>query len=197
MTARWVVIASLLLGPRAMADDEAPRRPDRPDDRTDAPPSASQAAPARRPDRPDDRTDAPPSASQAWHGSLSVGGSLLLTGENGDRTRFDASLSVQPPGRFGGVIAARAFDEDPRSVMLTGGLEYQAAAARPRLVLTLYVDAGIETSSTALVVGVGSRTTFAIIGPLGLVGDTGAHLQIDDDEVRLVIGSSLGIALIR
>ena len=152
------------------------------------------AAPAHAEEEEDD--DAAP--APRWHGSLSAGGSLLLTGDQGDGFRLDASLSVQPPGRFGGVVAARAFDDDPRSVMLTGGVEYQAAAARPRLVLTLYADAGIETAATAPVVGLGTRTTFVVWGPFGLVGDTGLHLVIDgSDDTRLVIASSLGIALVR
>jgi hypothetical protein len=140
-------------------------------------------------------------ADDTWHGSIGAGGSILITGSQDDRTRFDAAISVMPGGRFGrfGALAAvRAIDDDPGSAIVTAGVEYQAAASRPRLVLTLYADLGVETSATAPVIGAGSRTWFKIVGPLGLVADTGFHLVIDGaDDTRLVIGSTLMLALIR
>lgn len=131
------------------------------------------------------------------HGSLSAGGSLLFTGERGDATRLDASLSIQPWRRFGAVIAARAIDEDPVGMMLTAGVEYQAAASRPRLVLALYADAGVETAGRDPVIGAGVRTTFVMFGPVGVVADTGMHLVMDADDARLVIGSALMLAIAR
>ena len=138
--------------------------------------------------------DAPP---RRFHASISAGGSLLLTGDRGDTTRLDASISLQPWRRFGAVLALRAFDEEPVSMMLTGGVEYQAAASRPRLVLSLYADVGIETAGKDPVIGGGVRTTFVAIGPVGIVADTGLHLVMDPDDVRLVIGSALMLAIVR
>jgi hypothetical protein len=142
------------------------------------------------------RAEEPPPVT--WHGSIAAGGSLLLTGDGGDATRFDGSISFQPFRRFGFVAAVRAIDGEPRSAIVTAGVEYQAAASRPRLVLSLYADAGLETAERSPVVGGGLRTTFRLFGPLGLVGDTGFHLVVDGvDDSRLVIGSALMLAVIR
>jgi len=142
--------------------------------------------------------DQPAAPARHWHGSLSVGASLLSTGDGGDTTRFDASISFQPHRRFGAVVAARAFDDAPRSVMLTAGVEYQAAASRPRLVLSLYADVGVETAGKDPVLGVGVRTTLIVLGPVGVVADTGFHLVIDGmDRTRLVIGTALMLAVAR
>jgi hypothetical protein len=141
-----------------------------------------------------DDDEAPP---RRFHGSIAAGGSLLLTGDRGDSTRLDAALSLQPWRRFGAVLAVRALGAEPVSMMLTGGIEYQAAASRPRLVLALYADAGVETGGTDAVVGVGVRTTFVAFGPVGVVLDSGFHFVADPDDARLVIGSALMLALVR
>src|SRR5687767_14004494 len=141
--------------------------------------------------------DAEPPPPPRFHGSLSAGGSLLLTGAGGDATRFDASISIQPWRRFGAVLAVRASDEEPRAMMLTAGVEYQAAASRPRLVMALYADAGVETAGTDPVIGAGLRTTLVVVGPLGVIADTGFHLVLDPDDLRMVIGSALMIAVAR
>jgi hypothetical protein len=146
------------------------------------------AAPARADDAP---------APRRFHASISAGGSLLLAGDRGDATRLDASVSLQPWRRYGAVLAVRAADEDPVSMMLTGGVEYQAAASRPRLVLSLYADVGLETAGRDPVAGAGVRTTFVAFGPVGIVADTGLHLVMDPDDVRLVIGSALMLAIVR
>lgn len=136
---------------------------------------------------------------QPWHGAVGLGGSLLLTGANHDATRFDAAISFQfPASRFAILAAGRAFDDKPRDALLTAGVEYQAAASRPRLVLTLYADAGVETAATHAVAGFGTRTIFRIIGPLSVIADTGFHLVLDGlDDTTLVIGSTLLVGVSR
>jgi hypothetical protein len=149
-----------------------------------------------RADDLDDDDDGRPAPT--WHASIGAGTSLLLTGDHGDAARFDGAVSFQFAGsRFGVLAAARAFDDDPRDVLLTAGVEYQAAASRPRIVLTLYADAGVATAATNPVLGAGTRTVFRLIGPLSLIGDTGFHLVVDGDDTTLVIGSALLLGLSR
>ena len=133
---------------------------------------ASAPAPAARADR-------------RLHGSAGAGGSLLLTGGRGDRGRFDAAIDVKLGGRFGVLAAWHAFDGTHRG-LVGAGLVFEAAAARPRLVLDLYAELGADLDAAAPLAGGGLRTTLAIAGPLGLVFDSGAHLVIDGiAETRL------------
>ncbi len=125
------------------------------------------------------------------HGSVGVGPSLVLTGDRGDRNRFDVEFDLEPWTRVGPYIALRAFD-DHHNGLLTGGVIFEAAAARPRLVLDLYGDAGADLDSTKPTLGAGIRTTITIIGPLGVGLDTGAHLVIDGiDNSRLQLATDL------
>jgi len=134
---------------------------------------------------------APPAfADRPIHGSVGGGTSFLLTGAGGDRNRFELELDIEPASRFGGLIAWRAFDPDHHGLLL-GGLIYEGAAARPRLVLDLHADAGIDLDVTAPVLGGGLRTTLTIWRFIGLALDTGAYLVIDGvDNTRLVIATS-------
>lgn len=132
----------------------------------------------------------PALADRGVHGSLGGGGSLLLTGDGGDRTRFELELDLEPASRFGGHIAWRAFDADHRGLLL-GGVVYEAGAARPRLVVDLHGDAGADLDAKAPVLGGGARTTLMIWRMFGVGLDTGAYLVIDGvDDTRLVIATS-------
>ena len=133
-------------------------------------------------------------ADRPWHGSVSAGGALVLTGDRGDRQRAELAIDLKPRSRFGGVVAWRAFDRD-RDGLVTAGLVYECAAARPRLVLDLHVSIGIDLDDTVPLAGAGIRTTLAIVGPLGVVLDTGAYLVIDGiDDSRLQLQSSACLA---
>ena len=128
-------------------------------------------------------------AEPRFHGSAGAGGALLLTGDRGDRNRFEASLDLER-GRYGGLLALRGFDTDHHG-LLTAGLVFEAGAARPRLVVDLHADLGADLDQEAPVVGGGIRTVIAIVGPLGVALDTGAYLVIDGfDDTRLVISTS-------
>jgi hypothetical protein len=146
----------------------------------------------------DDLDDEQPRA-QPWHAAAGVGASLLLTGAGGDATRFDAALSFQfPNSRLGILAAGRAFDDKPRDALLTAGVEYQAAASRPRLVLTLYADLGVSTADPHAVAGLGTRTILRLIGPLSIIADTGFHLVLAGlSDTTLVIGSTLLLGISR
>jgi hypothetical protein len=131
-----------------------------------------------------------PARARRIHGSIGAGGAVLLTGGRGDRGRFDAAIDVKLRGRFGALAAWRAFDDAHRG-LLTAGLVYEAAAARPRLVLDLYAVLGADLDAAAPVAGGGLRTTLALAGPIGVVLDAGGHLVIDGiAETRLQLQSS-------
>ena len=123
------------------------------------------------------------------HGSIGAGGALLFTGEQGDRFRGEVAADLKWHSRYGGILAWRAFDKD-RNGLLTGGLVYEAAAARPRLVIDLVAEAGWDLDQKRPLVGAGIRSTLTIIGPLGVSFHTGAYFVIDDlDGSRLQIQS--------
>jgi hypothetical protein len=133
-------------------------------------------------------------ADRPLHGSAGIGASFLLTGDNGDRNRFDAEVDIEPYSRFGGVLALRGFDADHRG-LACAGMVYEAGAARPRLVLDLHADIGADLDQRAPLAGGGIRTTITVIGPLGIALDTGAYLVVDGvDRTRMVISS--GAALV-
>ena len=124
-------------------------------------------------------------------GSLSGGGSLVVTGHRGDRLRFDLTADLKLSRHYGALLAWRAFD-DVRRGLVTAGLVYEAASARPRLVLDLYAAAGADLDEEAPVAGGGIRTTLMIYGPLAVVLDTSAHLVIDGvDDTRMQLASSM------
>jgi hypothetical protein len=119
-------------------------------------------------------------ADRPIHGSVGFGGALLLTGDQGDRNRLSAELDIEPGGRFdtyGALVALRAFDRQ-HAGLLCVGLMYEAAAARPRLVIDLHADLGVDLDGIHLVAGGGVRTVLGIIGPLGVALDTGAYVVL-------------------
>lgn len=128
-------------------------------------------------------------AAGGFHGSVGGGGSLLVTGDQGDRLRLDVQVELKPNSRYGGSLAWRSFDPDHRGVV-TAGLIFEAAAARPRLVLDLHADLGADLDQRAPVLGGGLRNTLTIVGPLGIALDTGAYLVVDGIESRLVLATN-------
>ncbi|HEY1553663.1 MAG TPA: hypothetical protein VGF94_02455 [Kofleriaceae bacterium] len=134
-------------------------------------------------------------SDRAFRGSVSAGGTLLLTGDAGDRQRGEVELDVEPWSRFGGAIAWRGFD-GTHDGLVTAGIAYEAAASRPRLVLDLHGDIGLDLDERAPVVGGGVRTVLAVIGPVGVALDTGAYLVIDGvDHTRLQIATGAALAV--
>lgn len=124
------------------------------------------------------------------HGSIAAGGALLLTGEEGDRTRLDATAELTR-GRFGGLIAWRAAERENRGLVAAGFI-YVAAAARPRLVLAFHADIGLDLNATTPLAGGGIRTTLGIFGPFAVILDSGGYFVFDGiSESRLQLQSSL------
>lgn len=132
-----------------------------------------------------------------WHGSVGGGPSLVLTGAEDDHLRFDVTVDVKPASRLGALLAWRGFDGDRRG-LITGGVVYEGAAARPRLIADLHADAGADLDARAAVVGGGVRLTVAVGRRLGVgvVIDTGGYLVLDGiDDLRLQLQTSLLAAL--
>jgi hypothetical protein len=134
-------------------------------------------------------------ACAGGHGSAGAGGALLLTGAgDGARSRGEASVSVTNR-RFGGVVAWRSFDRE-RDGLVTAGVLFEAAAARPRLVLSLHGDVGWDLDRGAPLVGGGLRTVLAVWGPFGVASDAGAYLIVDGvDSTRLQLQTSATLVL--
>jgi hypothetical protein len=131
--------------------------------------------------------------ARPWHGSVGGGTTLLLTGDQGDRNRFELQADVEPASRWGALLAWRAFDDTHKGIV-GAGVVYEAGAARPRLVVDFHGDAGVDLDHTAPMVGGGLRAVIAVVGPLGVALDTGAYLVIDgveDTRLQLATGASL------
>jgi hypothetical protein len=128
------------------------------------------------------------------HGSVGIGGSLLATGDLGDRARLDLEVDVEPRSQLGGLLALRGFDEDHHG-LVCAGVVYEPGAARPTLVIDLHADVGADLDQHAPLAGGGIRTTLGIYGPLGVGLDSGGYLVIDGvDRTRLVL--SFGAAVV-
>jgi hypothetical protein len=128
------------------------------------------------------------------HGSVGVGGALVLTGNDGDVARGEVAIDVEPRSRFGALVAWRGFDRGHRG-LVCAGVVYEGAAARPRLVLDLHGDVGADLDLRAPVIGGGVRTVIGLVGPLGVALDAGTYLAIDGvDRTRLQLVTSAAIA---
>ncbi|MGE5187362.1 MAG: hypothetical protein ACM31C_35190, partial [Acidobacteriota bacterium] len=100
----------------------------------------------------------------------------------------------EPHSRFGALVAWRHFDRS-HGGLVTGGLVYEAGAARPTLVVELHADVGVDLDQHAPVIGGGLRTTLALLGPVGIALDSGGYLVIDGvDRSRFAI--ALGAAAV-
>jgi hypothetical protein len=133
--------------------------------------------------------------ARPWHGSVGGGTSFLLTGAEGDRHRFELAVDFKPASRYGGHVAWRAFDDVHRGLLM-GGLVYEAGAARPRLVVDLHGDIGIDLDRNAPVAGGGVRTTLTIWKIIGVALDAGGYLVVDGiDDTRLVLASSAALVV--
>lgn len=130
------------------------------------------------------------------HGSASAGGTLLLTGDGGDHQRAELELDVEPWSHLGALVAWRGFD-GTHDGLVTAGLAYEAGAARPRLVIDLHADLGLDLDQRAPVAGGGVRVLLEIIGPLGIALDSGSYLVVDGTQnTRLAITTGAAIAAI-
>ncbi len=132
------------------------------------------------------------------HGDVAVGGGLLVTGNAGDLTRGDVEVDIEPGGawrHYGVIVGLHDFDAG-HAGLLCAGVLLDAAVARPRLVLQLHADLGIDLDVDRPVVGGGLRALLGIAGPIGVVVDTNAYVVLDGvGGTRLAIGFDLLAAL--
>lgn len=150
----------------------------------------------------------PPKPPPPFRWSIGGGSALLLTGQQeAGRQRLDGHLDVMPGGgwgRFGITTAIRHVPFEPfaSDALVTAGVRYEAAAARPRLVVSLHADVGATVSPAAPAIGGGIQTHLWIwpkkLGPLALVSDVTAHLVVDGtDATRLVLSVATRLSLAR
>jgi len=142
---------------------------------------------------------AEPTKARPWHGSIGVGGHLSLTGP---AERGGEAVAVVYPGasfgRYGMRLAARAFDPDGIDAgMVTTGIIYEAAAARPRLAMALHADLGVALPDARAVTGAGVETVLWIVGPFAIGLDSTAHLVWDGLDTELILSGTGTLRLAR
>jgi len=140
--------------------------------------------------------------------SIGAGGAALLSGAAGETWRGLAEIDLYPGGplgKVGGSLAVRSLLLDPfgDAGLATAGVIYEAAAARPRLVMALHGEAGIAFGPDGAdrlrpAIGGGLKTHLGVIGPLALATDVTAHVIAEDvDDLTLVFSLGALIAIAR
>lgn len=142
---------------------------------------------------------AEPHRAAPWRGSVGVGGHLSLTGPT---DYGPVAIGTFWPGgrlgRYGLRLEGRGLDEtNADSGMVTAGVIYQAAAARPRLALSLHGEAGATFPDHLPVLGGGVEVVLWAIGPLGVGLDSTAHILFEGIDSQLVLGSALTVRIAR
>jgi hypothetical protein len=139
----------------------------------------------------------PAVASADTHGTVAIGGGLLLTGDDGELGRGDVQVDFEPRGgwgRYGVLLAWRDLDAS-HAGLVCGGVVFDAAASRPRLALQFHGDVGVDLDVRRPLVGGGLRTVVGIAGPLGVVLDTAGELVIDGDATRFALSLDALVAI--
>ena len=126
----------------------------------------------------------------------------MLVGSDGDRLRNDVALDVKWRSRYGALVAWRGFDVGSfgggaHDGFVTGGLVFEAGAARPRLVLDLVAELGVDLDQRAPIAGGALRTTIGVIGPLGVSAQLGAYGVIDGVEHSRFVLHANALACLR
>jgi hypothetical protein len=129
-------------------------------------------------------------AERPLHGSVAAGGTLVVTGSDGDRFRNEVSADIKPWSRYGAIIGWRAFDQaslgdGEHDGMLTAGIVFEAGAARPRLVLDLVGEVGWDLDQSAPLAGAGIRNTIGVVGPLAVVLHSSLYIVVDGEDTRV------------
>lgn len=136
---------------------------------------------------------------RTWRGGIGAGGSLAILGPVARGLVADAALKPGGAfGRLGARVEARTIDEELADGidggLLLGGVVYEAAAARPRLVIDLHGEAGVALPEPRLVVGGGVTTQLWLVGPLAIGLDSSAHLLLDGvDGTELILAGALTV----
>lgn len=130
-------------------------------------------------------------------GALVGGGGLALSG-GGPVARADAGAIVYVGRRPGVYVGASRVALDGGSGLVTAGLAYRAAAARPRLELVVLVDGGVAWPRAA-VAGAGLLTfLWPTRWPVAVVASLRAHAIVPDAaDARVAWTTGLGLAIAR
>jgi hypothetical protein len=140
--------------------------------------------------------------ARAWHGGIGAGGYVALLGPVSNGLAAAAELSPGGAfGRLGARVEGRTLDDDLGDGidggLLLGGLVYEAAAARPRLAISLHGEAGAAVPDPHLAVGGGVETTLWIVGPLAVGLDSTVHVVLRGVDSELLLGGALAVRLAR
>jgi hypothetical protein len=155
------------------------------------------AGPAIAEPEPEPEPEPPRDAPRPLRWNLHAGGLVAPTGPAGYGPM--AAIELSPGGRFdrfGATVQWRGF-EGVDAGWVAGGWVYEAAAARPLLVLSLHGEAGATYGGdhTYPVVGGGVTSRLWLAGPFFIGSDGGAHLLYDGVDSRLVFGFSVVVGL--
>lgn len=141
-------------------------------------------------------------ASAEVHWALGAGPALQLGGSPDQRVRLAAGLDVLPGGRLASLgFASLGFGASVRTPirgawLVSAAVLFQAAASRPRLAVTPYLELG-ATTRWHPAVGVGIRTVVGVFGPVAATLDTGGQLVVDgvdSTSLQFAIALRLGAA---
>jgi len=134
----------------------------------------------------------PPDQVRRAHGAIGAGGYSGLTGPRWGGLAGAAYFPAGRWGRFGVRAEARGHEGVDRGHAVLG-VAYEAAASRPRIVLSLHADAGATFPDPVPVLAGGATTQIWLFGPLALALDTAAILFVDGTDT--VLGLGTGAAL--
>lgn len=140
--------------------------------------------------------------AREWHGGIGAGGYVAILGPVDSGLAAAAELSPGGAfGRLGARVEGRTLDGDLEDGidggLLLGGLVYEAAAARPRLAVSLHGEAGAAVPDPHLAVGGGVETTLWIVGPLAVGLDSTVHVVLRGVDSELLLGGALTVRLAR
>ena len=134
-----------------------------------------------------------PRARHGFHWSATLGWFGALSGPL--RHGPAAHLETLPGGifgRFGFGVYYRGDELSGRGLVLAGAV-YEAASARPGLVMTLHAAAGYDTAHAVPVLGTGWRIQLGVAGPFVASSNLTGQFFLDGVATRL--GIALGVTL--
>lgn len=139
-------------------------------------------------------TTRPPDRVRKRHFHIGGGGFNALTGPKWGPS---GTVEYYPAGSFGrlGVRGDVRGFEGVEEGAVTAGVVFEAAAARPRLQLSLHADIGFTFGTVRPVIGLGIQSQLWLIGPLALAIDGGPVLLYDGVDTVLMLAQSLQLRL--
>ena len=126
-----------------------------------------------------------------------IGGSELAFG-GGPRQRVNATAIAYLTRRAGGYASLSRLELGGASGVITAGVAYRAAAARPRLELVIHAGAGVAWPAAPVAAAGVTAFLWPTRWPIALTTGVRAYVIIDDAEpAPLAFSLELGLALAR